>query len=978
MDSIHPPPYSLTLVNPSVPAKVNLTENATLVLREQAKDALRSLVPHNIKYNQLVEEGVDPYLLRRLYEDLDVNFVQAMPSSHVAEVNRISHAQNNTLHSPQPAPELPNRTALDSSHDAGQDLQRAIGTKDIGLDLPPISSVPRPMSNAPGTSKAPISATLYTEKVPIAPPSLIVAMERKDRIAQLLAAKTGKAVPPRLAPEKQSDISIDSPKPDSPVETVKKPLPLPVKPPLPSPEILVNPKNKAQTELIRQKMEALKKEAQTKVQAQATTKPASAASESVSQDPATLSSAAEPQLSGSPEHATEVRSTELASQIPGLFMINLAHPNDPHSTNGKNDHPLVDTFDDPVSISSTSTSVSQDISAEFENNSMQSPGGHTPPVRLPRKRPLASDSFDEPMPRLKRPFGRKDSYDKVEIVVSEAASEGEVEEVEMELDEESDDEKQAHHDDVVSGVSVRESNTRNLPPLTDIPSPHSMVHSTIVVNTPASTAAQTPGKEKDKEELWKAKNQEIEIMRKKIAEMEERRKAKHNATHANSSKTGGKAAVPVIRTSLTKLPQTSSPGLARPAASTNAEVLRDALQSPVLTPSRPEELPSTPSTPLYAIKEPIKAENLRQKLLKKNTREGTPSLADIELRQAQLAEKRVRLAELKREAERREAEIAEDAKMLEAQLQAELNGEVDHEDEPVSSNSDVEGGSIVGKQAASDALSPKNTDTQGTDARGVPGAAKADLLSQPELSPVKLALRGSLSDRDTVLQPSNKDSVVRDLAGFERTPPSEPGREHAFTHELPGDTFSTPTDRHVEVATLPALNSPAALVHETGQMEVRSSLPLSQDPVARDAGPDIVESNLPDADGSVSMCDSVSEDYEPAEPDQVDHDQPENESEFYEPTDMPVPADTVQLSSSNQDNVVKPIEIDQSITEGLPQSISPSTAELDHPMLTDDAEDGMQLTEPDVINTSQMISQSHENETNDKVRKGTSAPLQLT
>jgi Putative zinc-finger domain len=945
--------------------------NATLNLREQVKDVLRSLAPHDIKYNELVGEGVDPYILQGLYDDLDPRIVQAKPSSPTNEVGQVSVAQKTALHRTDAVEGLPAR----AFNDAGQGLQQATTTTDTTSKLVPVNSEFNSQTalDLPDAKKAPRSVAVSTEKTPGAASSN-VAMERKDRIAQLLAAKTGKTAPPRLAPEKQPDIPAKIVESVSPVEAAKKPLSLPEKPPLPSPELLIKPKNKAQTDLIRQKMEALKKEALAKSQVSGT---ANGASVNPSPIPTTPSFSVQPQPSGSTGYVAEAGPSGLASQIPGLFMTSEASPSHPNGTNGTTDHAQTGMVNDRVSIKSTATSVSQGTSLEFEEEFVRSPGGQIPPVRLPQKRPLASDSFEEPMPSPKRPFGLKDSYDKVEIVVSDAESEGEVEDVEMELDEESDEEKQTLDHPVIPSLSLRESNIRNLPPLTGIPPPRLIAQSASSIGTPTSTAVQTPGREKDKEELWRAKHQEIELMRKKIAEMEERRKAKQNATRPVSPKAVGKPPLSVIRTSLARPTQPSSAGLADMPVAAKAQLASDALQSPVLAASRPEDLLSTPSTPLYAIKEPVKAEDLRQQLLRrKATREATPSTAEIEIRQTQLAQKREKLAALRREAEKREAEILEEAKLLEAQLQAGLDDQEAYDQQPRDLIGDLKGDSNARDERPLESL--QQTPSSGVDAGlgGSPSAVKDGDILRTEGLTGEADSRGSSADSSNVVRQAAEDSDIPKSDAFSRTLTSLAADIYA-AKELQNASLDSRTDQQVEMATvLQQGHSLTMPVTESGRMHIDPPSGVHEDKPVDEAGAGTVGSNLVDEDGSVSMSDSGSEDYEPAEPDQIGDDQPENESELYEPADAAVPPHVTQPSTCKEDELAEPIEVDELSTENSPQSMSPITKNRDPPILIDDAEDGMQLTEPDIFNKPQITSQSRENESNDKVRARASHLLQ--
>jgi Putative zinc-finger domain len=938
-------------------------DNATLTLREQVKDALRSLAPHDIRYNELVGEGVDPYLLQGLYDDLDPRTVQAKPPSPTDEVGQVSVTQKTALHRTDAVEGL----AVRASNDAGQGLQQATTTTDTASKLVPVNSAFNSQipSDLPDANKAPRSVAVSTETTPRATSSN-VAIERKDRIAQLLAAKTGKAAPPRLAPEKQPEISAKIVKSVSLVDPAKKPLSLPEKPPLPSPELLIKPKNKAQTDLIRQKMEALKKEALAKSQASGTANGASIISSLI---PTIPSFAVQPQPSGSTGYVAEAGPSGLASQIPGLFLTNEASPSHPNSTNGTTDHAQTGKVNDRVSIESTATSVSQGTSQEFEDEFVHSPGGQILPVRLPQKRPLASDSFEEPMPSPKRPFGLKDSHDKIEIVVSDAESEGEVEDVEMELDEESDEEKQTPGHAVILPLSLRESNIRNLPPLTDIPPPRLITQSANSTGTPTSTAVQTPGREKDKEELWRAKHQEIELMRKKIAEMEERRKVKQNATRPVSPKPAGKPSLSVIRTSLARPTQPSSAGLAEMPVPAKAELASDALQSPVLAASRPEDLPSTPSTPLYAIKEPVKAEDLRQQLLRrKATREATPSSAEIEIRQTQLAQKREKLAALRREAEKREAEILEEARLLEAQLQAGLDDQEAYDEQPRNVIGDLKGESNARDEKPLGSLQQTSASTLDAGVGGSPRAVKDGDIFRTEGSTGEADSRGSSADSRDVVRQAAEDSDIANLDAFSRTLTSL-GVDIDAAKELQNTSLDSRTDQQAEMVTLLQQGQSLTMpVTESDRMHIDSLSGVHEDEPMDEAGAGTVGSNLLDEDGSVSMSDSGSEDYEPAEPDQIGDDQPENESELYEPADAAVPTHVTQLSTSKEGELAEPTEVDELSTESSPQSTSSITKKSDPPILIDDAEVGMQLTEPDIFNKPQITSQSRDEEISDKVR----------
>lgn len=949
---------------------MNHPDNTNTAVREQVKDALRSLAPHNIKYNELVGEGVDPYLLQGLYAELDSNDVQLKAPCPPSHSGRDAGAPNKPLPEKQPALHV----IGDLSGGSGQQAQQATKTADTESVLPSVSSVPETPTpqSVTDTVKTSASAVINSENSTSGAPPFIVAMERKDRIAQLLAAKTGKALPPRPTPEKQP---LPSPKvtiSESPVEAVKKPQNLPEKPPLPLSESSNRPRNKAQTELIRQKMEALKREALGKAQGEGTTKAGLITSSPISALPSTA-----PQLQQQrpPVDPADIETGGFEAQIPGLFMASEASPSFPNSTNGTAENVPMTKPVDAISVSSTGTPLSRGTSADIPSESVRSPSGQPLPVRVPQKRPLAADSFDEHALSNKRPFGRKESSGKVEIVISEGESEGEVEDVEMELDEESDEENRDDQDDVVPAVSIKQQNIRNLPPLTGMPPQKPSVQSAgrigtptaTALQTPTSTGAQTPGKENDKEQLWKAKNQEIEQMRKKIAEMEERRKAKQNANLAKSPSAAGKAGLPAIRTSLARpsQPASSAPTISAPtntqpakqSVATEVEKPSDPMKSPSLAASKPDGLPSTPSTPLYAIREPLKADDLRQQLLaRKFTRDTTPSAAEMEVRQAQLAEKRAKLAELRREAERREAEILEESKLLEAQLQAELNDE-SYEQPP----SDLEGkveddGKAMGR-SSSDVMPCDQTDVPGTHLEELPVAVTASPVSVPQTS---------LLTHETVLSPANEG----DITGKKSMPSIAGGMfspNKGAMQGLPEKPPSTIPSLPAKMATAPPhSHSPEVSVIEDGHLHISLPPPVNEEGLTRGTQPDIVEPNLVDDDGSVSMSDSASEDYEPAEPEQMHDDQAEDDSESYEPADPAISADP-DKSSALQQEIAEPIDTEQNLGKGLSELTTSTNRDSEPPILLDDAEDGMQLTEPDVINKPQLLSQSRSDERYDKV-----------
>ena len=152
-----------------------------------------------------------------------------------------------------------------------------------------------------------------------------------------------------------------------------------------------------------------------------------------------------------------------------------------------------------------------------------------PPVNI-RKRPVASD-FDESgastPPVYKKPFGHMDGPDKLILDVSES-EDGETSEEDDGVD----------LDEVIDQYG-RQANfppkpsMRDLPPLSDFPPRRSYTAPTSAVGTPpVSQSMPRPGA---RPEDLKSKESAIAEMRRKIAEAEERRKAKLAAVGSSNS-----------------------------------------------------------------------------------------------------------------------------------------------------------------------------------------------------------------------------------------------------------------------------------------------------------------------------------------------------------------------------------------------------------------------------------------------------------
>ncbi|KAJ6164497.1 hypothetical protein N7470_003169 [Penicillium chermesinum] len=171
-------------------------------LRVQAQGALLSLLPYGISYHELVAEGVDSRVLRSLYEDVGVKIPSPPPEKSTDPESFKSESKSNP---------------------AGSASQ--------------VSEQQKPVPGSNANTQPPVSATSET--------AAQKPLERKELIARMLAEKAAKKSEPST--------TQSSPK-GSQAAT---PAPLPKKPAA----VPVRPKNKAQTDLARQRIEELKRQA---------------------------------------------------------------------------------------------------------------------------------------------------------------------------------------------------------------------------------------------------------------------------------------------------------------------------------------------------------------------------------------------------------------------------------------------------------------------------------------------------------------------------------------------------------------------------------------------------------------------------------------------------------------------------------------------------------------------------------------------
>ncbi|KAL3468635.1 hypothetical protein BJX64DRAFT_246444 [Aspergillus heterothallicus] len=410
-------------------------------IRVQAQGALLSLAPHNIRYNELVGEGIDPIVLKQLYEEIGIR-VPTTPLAFTAS----SRDNNASLNDP---------AALDTQ--AKQPLQQS---------QPQTSAVPR------STQVEPTSAPAQPVQANTAKP-----MERKEVIARMLAAKKAAKISPASAPS-QADPTPPSASLPATVEasTVSTPSQDLSK----DRESRIKEKNKAQTELARQRIELLKKQglmrSQQKLQSdtQPLEKEQGVSSQEASATNPTIVKHPLPERPPAPEPASSDR-------IPGLFMMEQT----PEVPNGA-DAPHV-----------------QDVP---HNDALQLRASQ-------RKRPRASD-FDEPAPLLKKTHSNGATYTPPERLVIDI----------------SDDEFYDNEEDVaIQDESTSREHFKGpialAPDSLYQPPSGSLPHRPATSQSLSNSTTPSNIRNSEQEDLRK-KDLQIQAMHRRIAELEQRKKAK--------------------------------------------------------------------------------------------------------------------------------------------------------------------------------------------------------------------------------------------------------------------------------------------------------------------------------------------------------------------------------------------------------------------------------------------------------------------
>ncbi|KAJ5723858.1 hypothetical protein N7488_001893 [Penicillium malachiteum] len=402
-------------------------------LRQRAQGALLSLKPHNISYDELVAEGLNPTILRKLYEQvgLKINPRPRNPSKSSVQLGNVSSK--------------PVASASASTVPKQMDQNRRKSST-----APPV-----PVSSESSTSES------VSEK----------PMERKEVIAKMLAAKAAKKAEGReeMTPGNTKLVSA------SPSSTTPTASPATQPSQVKSTVVTVREKSKAQTELARQRIEELKR--------QALLKKAHPSQLNQLESPAHTPTSTGP----AKQHPLPVRppnpQASEAAAIPGLVM-----------SVSKEDSGL-----------STPTDVSRALAVD-----------PTPVSRATqRKRPRASD-FDEHDAASKRHFAHENDYS------------GPADRLIIEFSDDDDDDESLYGDDS-DDMEIDSDQSKQATSMSHLEAPRPALQ-----RNPSSTSTPQGASWQSDNENVRQKDLAIQEMHRKIAQLEQRRKAKLAASQTDS------------------------------------------------------------------------------------------------------------------------------------------------------------------------------------------------------------------------------------------------------------------------------------------------------------------------------------------------------------------------------------------------------------------------------------------------------------
>lgn len=332
-------------------------------------------------------------------------------------------------------------------------------------------------------------------------------------------------------------------------------------------------KKRAKTELARQKIEELKNKgniAQSSNRANPkvlgpSLEPVEESQLRLSQEELTGTGYFTPISQATPASSTSAKpSRKPTVTIPGLFMESI--PPEPVLIADQFQTSLVDTEaqatpyilptsyrPDTGAKRSEEESEKLPIQSSFGVNSTSlNPVNQVQPVATvePRRRPKAADFIDSTPTKARRPLGHnKDTSVIIEVSDNEEVGDTENESIDidediaMDIDEDNFQSSPTKQPNSIESVPGKQKGIRDLPPSSDFPPRKKISLNAGIIPTPP--VVQPPAKTKDPESL-QTKVKEIELMNRRIAELEQRIKAKQTASRAESPGTPRRSVSPKL------------------------------------------------------------------------------------------------------------------------------------------------------------------------------------------------------------------------------------------------------------------------------------------------------------------------------------------------------------------------------------------------------------------------------------------------
>ena len=508
--------------------------------RQEAKQALIDLHNYGVDFNQIVNHGMDPGILRLLYAEADIPIIapQSESAIHSGAKNQgaVIEEQDQSKKTQSNIP--PQRISMPLDKDLDKPNIHSSST------IPTYSEkVVKPNTAAPGKpTSSNILAKMSSAKTSNSKPS-----DRKEYIARMLAAKASKptttatplvnskastaaetttpAEPAISSTAANSDLATANTEAQEPAQRIGKEsndiLPQTLKD-----DVDAETKRKAQTDLARQKIEALKLQQETrKVISSDLAHQKPALTETTLQMPMVAPvTVPRPPISTRQSSYFSPVSQKAPFSIPGLFMTaEPSHPVKPTESGPGESFPPSTGETSGVPVQSPPKLIAAPVPksrTEMVNEILTD--GSTAEGIKPRKRQKAADFLDSPSTRVKGPLGQqKDSSVIIEISEDEFADASDADSMIVDS---------ADGAGTVSKMSQLNSITtkkqkpfQDAPPLSEFPSRR---------RTPVETPPAMPVTKQAKG--LKTKEMEIELMNRKIAELEQRVNAKKTISRAHT------------------------------------------------------------------------------------------------------------------------------------------------------------------------------------------------------------------------------------------------------------------------------------------------------------------------------------------------------------------------------------------------------------------------------------------------------------